>query len=236
MELKKTFVAGLMNKDFDVRLIPEGEYIDAENIIVSNSEGSSIGLVQKSNGLEKLTNINVPVDAITIGSVAEEGNECIYWFITSSVGNFIYEYNVLDNSSLTLVLADNRSGGNNVLNFDPEYKITGANVIYNSFNNEKLLVWTDDLNPIRCINVNRAKSLPINGFETQDISLYKRAPFKSPKCTPTQFGDGTENNIKERFLSFGYRYKYLDGEYSATSAFSNPQFYPSNFSFNFSTQ
>ena len=236
MELKKTFIAGLMNKDFDVRLIPEGEYIDAQNIIVSNSEGSSIGLVQKSNGLEKLTNINIPSDAITIGSVSEEGNECIYWFITSSAGNFIYEYNVLDNSSLTLILADNRSANSNVLNFDPKHKITGANVIYNSFNNEKLLIWTDDLNPIRCININRAKSLPTNGFDTQDISLYKRAPYEAPKCTPTQFGDGTENNIKERFLSFGYRYKYLDGEYSATSAFSNPQFYPSDFSFDFSTQ
>lgn len=236
MELKKTFIGGLMNKDYDVRLIPEGEYIDAENIIVSNSEGSNVGLVQKSSGLDKLTNISIPTDAITIGSVSEEGNECIYWFVTSSIGNFIYEYNILDNNSLSVVLSDNRIGDANVLNFNSEYKITGANVIYNSFNKEKLLVWTDDLNPIRCINVNRAKSLPINGFETQDISLYKRSPFKSPKCTPTQFGDGTENNIKERFLSFAYRYKYIDGEYSATSSFSNPQFYPSDFSFNFSTQ
>lgn len=236
MELKKTFVGGLMNKDYDVRLIPEGEYIDAENIIVSNSEGSSLGLVQKSNGLDKLTNLSLPVDSVTIGSVTDEGNECIYWFVTSSAGNFIYEYNILDNESLSIILSDTRSGSSNVLNFNSKYKITGANVIYNSFNKEKLLVWTDDLNPIRCINVNRAKSWSVNAFETKDISLYKRAPFKAPKCTPTQFGDGTENNIKERFLSFGYRYKYIDGEYSATSAFSNPQFYPSDFSFNFSTQ
>lgn len=236
MELKKTFIGGLMNKDYDVRLIPEGEYIDAENIIVSNSEGSSLGLVQKSNGLDKLTNLTLPLDAVTIGSVTDEGNECIYWFVTSSTGNFVYEYNILDNESLSIILSDTRSGSSNVLNFNSKYKITGANVIYNSFNKEKLLVWTDDLNPIRCINVNRAKSWSVNGFATQDISLYKRAPFKAPKCTPTQFGDGTENNIKERFLSFGYRYRYLDGEYSATSAFSNPQFYPSDFSFNFSTQ
>ena len=236
MELKKTFVGGLMNKDYDVRLIPEGEYIDAENIIVSNSEGSSLGLVQKSNGLDKITNLNLPINAITIGSVTDEGNECIYWFVTSSTGNFIYEYNILDNESLSIILSDTRVGSANVLNFNSKYKITGANVIYNSFNKEKLLVWTDDINHIRCINVNRAKSWSVNGFATQDISLYKRAPFKAPKCTPTQFGDGTENNIKERFLSFGYRYRYLDGEYSATSAFSNPQFYPSDFSFDFSTQ
>ena len=236
MELKKTFIGGLMNKDYDVRLIPEGEYIDAENIIVSNSEGSNVGLVQKSNGLDKLTLLNLPSDAITIGSCVDEGNECIYWFVTSSIGNYIYEYNVLDNNSLSILLQDSRTGDNNVLNFDRDYKITGANIIYNSFNKEKLLVWTDDLNPIRCINVNRAKSYAINGFSTKDISLIKRAPFEAPICSPTTFGDGTENNIKERFLSFAYRYKYIDGEYSATSSFSNPQFYPSNFSFNYSTQ
>ena len=236
MELKETFVGGLMNKDFDVRLIPDGEYIDAQNILVTNSNESSVGLVQKSNGFDKLTNLSLPLDAITIGSVAEEGNECLYWFVTSSAGNYIYEYNILDNNSLSIVLSDTRPPGSNVLNFDSNYKITGVNIIYNSFNKEKLLIWTDDLNPIRCINVNRSKSLTANQFSSKDISLYKRAPFEAPKCFPTQFGDGTENNIKERFLSFAYRYKYLDGEYSATSAFSNPQFYPSDFSFNFSTQ
>jgi len=236
MELKKTFVNGLMNKDFDVRLIPEGEYIDAQNILVTNSNDSSVGLIQKANGFDKLTNLSIPTDAITIGSVTDEGNECIYWFVTSSIGNFIYEYDILNNESTSVILADNRSPENNILNFNSEYKITGVNVIYNSFNKEKLLIWTDDLNPIRCININRCKTLAVNDFNTQDISLYKRAPFEAPTCTPTQFGDGSENNIKERFLSFGYRYKYLDGEYSASSAFSNPQFYPSDFSFNFSTQ
>lgn len=236
MELKENFVGGLMNKDFDVRLIPDGEYIDAENIIVSNSEGSLVGLVQKSNGLDKLTNIDLPTDAITIGSVTDEGNECIYWLVNSSIGDFVYEYNVLDNNSLSVVLADTRSGNDKVLNFNSNYKVTGINVVYNSFNKEKLLIWTDDLNDIRCVNVNRAKSYDVNGFTKEDISLYKKAPFEAPKCVPTYFGDGVENNMKERFLSFGYRYKYIDGEYSAASAFTNPQFNPSKFSFNYSTQ
>lgn len=236
MELKKTFIAGLMNKDFDSRLIPEGEYIDAENIIVSNSESSSVGLVQKSNGLDKLTELELPTDAVTIGSVTDEGNECIYWFVTSSVGNFVYEYDVLNNNALSILLQDDRPEGENILNFSSNHKITGCNVVYNSFNGEKLIIWTDDLNPIRCINVNRAKSYTINGFDDEDISLYKKAPYEAPKCSPTIYGDGSNNNIKERFFSFGYRYKYLDGEYSPISALTNPQFQPSKFAFNFSTQ
>jgi hypothetical protein len=240
-ELKKNFVQGKMNKDFDVRLIPEGEYIDAFNVLVSNSEDSQVGSVQNSFGLDKLSYLTLPSDAETIGSASDEGNEKIYWCVaTNSGASYIFEYDQLNSGLISTVLEDTRAGSNNVLNFKKQYKITGFNVIYNSFNKETLLVLTDDLNGIRCINVNRAKtygpSTPsINTFSSQDISLYKRQPHFAPICTPTITGDGSENNIKERFLSFGYRWKYLDGEYSAISTFSNPQFYPGKFHLDYQT-
>lgn len=239
-ELKKNFVQGKMNKDYDVRLIPEGEYIDAFNVLVSNSEDSQVGSVQNSYGIDKLSTLSIPSDAETIGSSSDEGNECIYWFVASSTGNYIFEYDQLNSGLISTVLEDTRVGSDNVLNFSKQYKITGVNVIYNSFNKQKLLVWTDDLNGIRCINIKRAKgygaSSPGNNtFLSQDISLYKRQPHFAPICTPTTTGDGTENNIKERFLSFGYRWKYLDGEYSSVSTFSNPQFYPGKFHLDYTT-
>jgi len=243
-ELKKNFVQGKMNKDYDVRLIPEGEYIDAFNVLVSNSEGSQVGSIQNSYGLDKISDLNIPFDSESIGSVSDEGNEKIYWFVTSSTSNYIFEYDQLNSVTggplVSTILQDSRTSPNNVLNFNKQYKITGANVIYNSFNKETLLVWTDDLNPIRCINVDRAKgygpSTDVNTtFLSKDISLYKRQPHFAPICTPTTTGNGTENNIKERFLSFGYRWKYLDGEYSAISTFSNPQFYPGQYSLDYLT-
>ena len=240
-ELKKNFVQGKMNKDYDVRLVPEGEYIDAFNVLVSNSEGSQVGSVQNSFGLDKLSNINLPNDAETIGSCSDEGGEKIYWFVATNNGSsYIFEYDQLNNGVISTVLEDTRTAPNNVLNFNKQNKITGANVIYNSFNRQTLLVWTDDLNPIRCINVTRAKSYgpasnANNTFLTQDISLYKRQPHFAPICTPTTTGDGVENNMKERFLSFGYRWKYKDGEYSSISTFSNPQFYPGKFSLDYTT-
>lgn len=239
-ELKKNFVQGKMNKDFDVRLIPEGEYIDAFNVLVSNSEGSQVGSIQNSFGIDQLSYLTLPSDAETIGSSSDEGGEKIYWFVaTNSGSSYIFEYDQI-NGVVSTVLEDTRTAPNNVLNFNKQYKITGVNVIYNSFNKETLLVWTDDLNSIRCINVTRAKTYgpsndSISTFLTQDISLYKRQPHFAPICTPTTTGDGVENNIKERFLSFGYRWKYLDGEYSSVSTFSNPQFYPGNFSLDYNT-
>lgn len=239
-ELKKNFVQGKMNKDFDVRLIPEGEYIDAFNVLVSNSEGSQVGSIQNSFGVDKISDLSLPSNAETIGSCTDEGNECIYWAVATDSGNsYIYEYDQLNGDIISLVIGDERTSGN-VLNFSKQHKITGFNVIYNSFNNQKLLIWTDYLNEIRCINISRAKSFGLatdsnNSFSSKDISLYKMQPHFAPKCVPTTIGGGLENNIKERFFSFGYRWKYLDGEYSAVSTFSNPQFYPGKFSLNYQT-
>ena len=35
-----------MNKDLDERLVPKGEYRDAQNIQISTSEGSDVGAVE----------------------------------------------------------------------------------------------------------------------------------------------------------------------------------------------
>jgi hypothetical protein len=235
-EIKKNFTQGKMNKDYDVRLIPEGEYVDAENIMVFNSEGSTVGSAQNSYGVDKITNLDIDNNTSeTIGSVSDEGNECLYWFVASESGNYIFEYDQKNNGLITTVLEDTRVGVSNVLNFSKQHKITGVNIVYNSFTKKKLLVWTDDLNPIRCIDIQRAKGYLPNSFDKKDIGLYKRQPTNAPDCNPVNSGDGLENNMKERFLSFGYRYKYLDGEYSAISTFSNPQFYPSGFRLNYVT-
>ena len=49
-EIKHHFRAGRMNKDLDERLIPNGEYRDAQNIEIVTSEGSDIGSIQNSLG------------------------------------------------------------------------------------------------------------------------------------------------------------------------------------------
>lgn len=52
-KLQHTFVQGKMNKDLDERLIPNGQYRDAQNIQVSTSEGSDVGAVEKILGNTK---------------------------------------------------------------------------------------------------------------------------------------------------------------------------------------
>jgi len=51
-EIKHTFLAGKMNKSLDDRLVPEGEYRDAQNIEVTTDVfgGGDIGTVRRVKG------------------------------------------------------------------------------------------------------------------------------------------------------------------------------------------
>ena len=227
MKIKNTFSKGKMNKDFDERLIPEGEYIDALNVRVVNTTSSDAGAVENERGNKQLTFISGVADPVCIGSVSDEVAEKIYWFVVDkSKRSFVYEYNA-ETETTSLLLEDLRSPSAQVLNFNEYYKITGANVVYNTSTNENLLLWTDGYNPPRCINIERSKTYGTNGFIEEDINLYKKPPKKAPSVIPYSTAQVTENAVKEQFFAFSYRYKYLDGEYSALSSFTDYQFTPS---------
>ena len=52
-EIKSTFSQGKMNKDLDERIVPNGQYRNAENIQISTSDGSDVGTVQNILGNTK---------------------------------------------------------------------------------------------------------------------------------------------------------------------------------------
>ena len=43
-EFVRVFQSGRMNKDLDERLVPNGEYRDALNLDLANSDGSDVGV------------------------------------------------------------------------------------------------------------------------------------------------------------------------------------------------
>ena len=227
MKIQNTFSKGKMNKDFDERLVPDGEYIDALNVRVVNTAGSDAGAVENEKGNTKLTFISEANNPMCIGSVSDEVGEKIYWFVVNSLNHsFVYEYNS-ETATMSVLLQDTRSANDQVLNFNEYYKVTGANVVYNTSTNQNLLLWTDGYNPPRCINIQRAKTYGVNNFIEEDINLYKKPPKKAPTVTPYSTAQVTENAVKEQYFAFSYRYKYLDGEYSALSSFTDYQFTPS---------
>jgi hypothetical protein len=236
----RNFIAGRMNKVVDERLIPDGEYIDALNIRLGSTEASEVGSVENSKGNDRLTTLEyidgtvLSVNATCIGAYADGEQETMYWFIHDdnfSVGatgklDLIVSYNT---TTLTLtyhVISINDGGGvNTTLNFSKTYLITGINLIDN------LLFFTDDLNQPRRINVNKNYVDPasnIDGFSAEDILVVKAPPIAAPTIAPFSI-QGEDNFLEDRLISFAYRYKYEDNEYSAISQFSAPSFIPEQY-------
>jgi hypothetical protein len=53
-QITNTFLKSKMNKDLDARILPNGEYRDAQNLQISRSEGSEVGEFENILGNERL--------------------------------------------------------------------------------------------------------------------------------------------------------------------------------------
>ena len=225
-----TFTSGRMNKSVDERLLPEGEYIDALNIRIGSTELSSSGAIENSIGNTRLTNVqfngsDLSSDAECIGAYEDGATETIYWFITDpDVVDMVVSFNVRTQTLRYHVVSLD------VLNFNKQYRINSINLI------DDLLFWTDNLNPPRKININRSYPYPTTSdlITEEDISVIVAPPLEAPSIQLLNVA-GEENYIIDKFISFAYRYKYLDGEYSALSKFADIAFEPGVFGIDYST-
>ena len=83
-EIKNTFLQSKMNKDLDARLIPNGQYRDAQNINVNKSEGADVGAVENVLGNIEITSFGATSDKCEIiGYYTETTSDTI----TSTVVN-----------------------------------------------------------------------------------------------------------------------------------------------------
>lgn len=247
MIIQTNFVKGKMNKSADERLVPMGEYVDALNIRLGSTETTEIGAVENSKGNTSLTVIEylgspLSESAKCIGAYEDGMEETIYWFVSdpdnpssaSGKVDMILSYNANTGSLQYHVVSET------ILNFDQKYLITGVNKI------SDFLYFTDDLNPPRFINVTRNYNTDVaasNPLVEDDISVILKPPgYDLDPSTTNSLGaphvelliiNGQENFMEDRFLSFAYRYRYLDGGYSAISLFTTPAFQPKAFRFNY---
>jgi len=168
-EVKNNFL-----QDLDSRLVPNGQYRDAQNININKSEGPDAGAIENIVSNLYITNFGITdTTAEVIGSYFDEVNEKIYIFITNYNDTSI---DLLSNNSATLVDTDISSTNVDVtsclayydfvtgdteillygswLNFSKTHPIININLI------ENLLFFTDNRNQPRKINVDRAVNRP----------------------------------------------------------------------------
>ena len=178
-EIKRTFNVGKMNRDLDDRIVPPGEYREALNVNIGQSEGSDVGAIENLLGNELVAQSGLTGNAKCIGSLGDGGSEKIYYFVTTNsiynetnTGNHgIYEYDQKTKQLTALIVSQQ-------LNFHTNYPITGINLI------DDLLFWTDNRNYPRKINVVTASNDTTYYTTPSDIdnliSVCKFAPYESP--------------------------------------------------------
>ena len=262
--ITRNFIKGRMNKSVDERLIPDGEYIDAINVRMGSTESSEIGVIENTKGNLGLTelqynNEKLSTQAKCIGAYEDGANETIYWFVhdpyfardgaglptslfpTGKI-DLIVSYNATDNIIDYHVISVNDGDDvNTTLNFDSKYLITGVDLV------EDLLFFTDNINPPRFINIKSGYDNPVlsaprivdygnnPSLLSERLLVIKRPPLYAPTVNLLTVGNSQDNYLEDRYICFAYRYKYADGEYSATSPFSDPAFVPKKFNFSASS-
>jgi len=178
-EIKNSFLRSKMNKDLDDRLIPNGEYRDAQNISVGKSEDDDIGALETVLGnTEKVFTITptLPLDIQTIGYLTDEYSQTIFVFATNYTDDdptvnptftpsgkrcVIYSWSP-KNPATAKVIADGV-----FLNFSTTNPIQASLI-------ENLLFFTDNRNQPRKVNINE----PSNYYTDEvQISVAKYNPY-----------------------------------------------------------
>ena len=176
-EIKNTFLKQKMNQDIDSRLLPNGEYREAINLMISRSEGSTVGEFENALGNTSIRSLNTD-NAVIIGHYVNETTNKVYLFATNynevngvrSVGadHFIYELTLEGSFNLVTLVTGN------FLNFNKSFPVIGVNLV------EDLLFFTDNLNQPRKINISLANpsqiAVPTHYQNEDQISVAKYAP------------------------------------------------------------
>jgi len=175
-EIKNTFLKGKMNQDLDSRLLPNGEYREAINLMISRSEGSTVGEFENVLGNTVIREIDGNT-SVVIGHFVDETNNIVYLLWTD-----------FDSASGARATNSNNCGITQIslnapytptilvegwfLNFNKSFPVTGINKV------EDLLFWTDNNNQPRKINIQLAQNTGHYTNEDQ-ISVAKYAPCES---------------------------------------------------------
>ncbi len=214
-EIKNTFLQGRMNQDIDARLIPQGEYRAAVNLLISRSESATVGEFENILGNTELSSTVKGLMSNVIGVHVDDINNIIYTFNTNfplpaqtteraDNTNECYIQRLDLNTNTSSIIVDGFW-----LNFSRQKPINQTNLV------QDLLFWTDDFNQPRRINVTSAFSSPSYYSRESQISVARYYPYEA--LIPMERQTATVSNPKggsadtEIFLTAGNdKIKYGD--------------------------
>ena len=196
-EAKRVFIKAKMNKDLEKRLIKNGEYLDARNVSVDDSEDDNgVGSVENVSGNSLLTDFGLTdANLEIVGFYIDTTGDRLFAFITNwndisddGISNF-----ASSGSAHYIAVYNTKTSDYNILvtgrflNFSKTSPILGINLI------ENLLFFTDNRNQPRRIDVSKAIADSTYYSKEENISILRYFPYNAPVLMQNQ-SDQTSAN------------------------------------------
>ena len=192
---KKNFLGGL-NQDTEQRLLPQGDYRDARNVRIVESESDDAGAVQNIEGVEKILSEGLfqigDVNHKVVGVYEDKYFDRLIFFVDGLVAAYVYEYNLKTNRSFPIwkqAFASFRDESGEPL------KITGINVIAHEqdYAPEGILFFTNNLAQPFKINIAKSKltegvAFITNGLYTSPLSGFTTSNYDANLSAYDTFG------------------------------------------------
>ena len=217
--------------DRDERLLKPGDMIEAQNVtIVERGDGSEFvikTMVGQASANPATSDHAVIGDVDVIGQVSDDQRGFLYIFVkgvSDSNLDAIYQHDESTNLYKEVLRSSRLNFRSGSVNF------VKGDVLNKSFQRdgviESVLYFTDNVNPPRKINVDRALDGEYeNVIFTQDdfdiaTGAMRAASVKPPTVAFETDSDTTENNFEQNAMQFATQIVYKDGEVSTLSPYS----------------
>lgn len=216
------FTAGKMDSDTHYSLLENKDYVRSENLRIIG-EGDD-GSLKNLRGSLEVSNYSENKQMTIIGHYEGLDNKSYYFLAQPNGKSKIIEYDVETRVS-RVIIQDTTVLRFDLIRWDKGEVIFPFKYLLSVNQVGDLLIFSHEVwRNIRCINLTRIQDYT-SGFTEADIMLAKMPPFQEPKIL-SMYIDAKLNDEarKNKFVSFAYRFKYKDGDYSSLSFFSKVAF------------
>jgi len=206
--------AGVLNTDDDNYTIMSPQHSHAKNLrFVGGQQGLT---AQNIKGNYLISNSSLPAGTNEcIGVFFDSVKQRIIWFNYNSNGNHgIYQLDV-QTSLVSSIFICGTNSATDIFNFDLDYPVHSAAVVYRTSGEGDLLYWTDGANRPMYLNLDTVAAL--QPFTQDMVYAIKLPPMLRPAASYDTDAAVLSNNVHNRYFRFAYRWVYASGEKSTFS-------------------
>ena len=214
-----------INADDDYRFLKPDEAVNLENCRVGLSLNGKDNRIENIRSTNPIANsfLSSGVNTIIGSTIDSSRRRIIFFCYNDSTNHCIYAYDIPSKSFYVLLTNAQVTGG---LNFSLNYYINrNASVIGD------LLIFTENYNEPRCLNIEAAIKLNNSGYSTttpaytsplryESLTLIKKPPINVLGVVKSYNSGFTNNLTKNSSFQFSYRYTYKYGQVSAIAEYS----------------